>query len=131
MTDPLIRSTQYTMTEPQIQLTVQNPKDSSISYTLAYDVANQLKTITYSDGVTPNVSVQYDPDGHGPRWVTARHNNLTYDSLHRLIQTTNAPGLKLLMAMNPKKKGNVTKMLYPGGQTSSPGPTMTLAGLRQ
>jgi len=111
-------------------MTVQNPKDSSISYTLAYDVANQLKTITYSDGVTPNVSVQYDPDGQRTQMGdgTAQQPTRTTRCIDSFRPRT-APGLKLLMAMI--SKATLRKCSIPGGQTSSPGPTMTLAGLRQ
>jgi RHS repeat-associated protein len=114
MTDPLIRSTQYTYDGAGNQLTVQNPKDSSVSYTLAYDVANQLKTITYSDGVTPNVSVQYDPDGQRTQMGDGTGTTTyTYDSLHRLTETTNGAGAQV--AYGYDLQGNVTKLLYPGG----------------
>jgi len=40
------------------------PKTGCRCTTLTYDIANQLKTITYCDGVTPNVTnVSYDGDG--------------------------------------------------------------------
>jgi YD repeat-containing protein len=32
--------------------------------TIGYDPAGETKSVKYSDGVTPNVTYGYDPDGH-------------------------------------------------------------------
>jgi len=114
MTDPLARSTQNTYDGLGNLLTVQNPKDASVSYTMGYDAVSQLKTITYSDGLTPNVSFQYDADGQRKQMVdgtgTTTYN---FDSLHRLTQNTNGAGAQVGYAYD--LVGNITKLTYPGG----------------
>jgi RHS repeat-associated protein len=114
ITDALARSTQITYDGVGNLLTVKNAKDASVSYTMGYDAVNQLKTITYSDGLTPNVSFLYDADGQRKQMVdgtgTSTYN---FDSLHRLTQNANGAGAQVGYAYD--LVGNMTKLTYPGG----------------
>jgi RHS repeat-associated protein len=116
-TDPLNRSTQYTYDGMGNLLTVQNPKDGSISYTMVYDVVNQLKTVTYSDGITPKVTFQYDAEGERTQMVDGTGTiTYSYDSLYRLTQNTNGAGSQVQYAYD--LVGHLTKLTYPGGTKS-------------
>jgi RHS repeat-associated protein len=106
VTDPLSRVTSYGYDPAGNKVTKADPSGSCptwpISYppTLSpsqkctvwgYDAANEPTSITYSDGVTPNVtSIGYDADGQR----TSMHNGTStawawgWDSLHRLTTTT-------------------------------------------
>jgi RHS repeat-associated protein len=113
-TDPLNRSTQYTYDGVGNLLTVQSPKDTAVSYSLGYDQVNRLKSITYSDGHTPNVSYSYDADGQRKQMVDGTGTSTyTYDSLHRLTQNTNGNGAQVQYGYD--LMGHVTSLLYPGG----------------
>jgi RHS repeat-associated protein len=117
MTDPLNRSTIYAYDGLGNVLTVQNPKDSSVSYTVGYDAVNQLKTITYSDGVTPNASLQYDADGQRKQMIDGTGTSTyAFDSFHRLVQNTNGAGAQISYGYD--LLGHVTKLGYPGGTST-------------
>jgi RHS repeat-associated protein len=62
--------------------------------TMAYDAGNQLTSITYSDGVTPNVSaITYDADGQRTGMTDGTGTSTwTWDGLHRLTSYTNGAG---------------------------------------
>jgi len=57
---------------------------------MAYDAGNQLASVTYSDGVTPNVTgVSYDADGQRTGWTDGTGSwQQSFDSLHRLMSVT-------------------------------------------
>src|SRR5437016_2086574 len=87
------------------------------AYTLGYDVVNQLRTIVYSDGLTPNVSLQYDADGQRNQMVEgASTTTYTFDSLHRITQSTNGAGAQVAYAYD--LLGHATRIVYPGGTNS-------------
>src|SRR5262249_29452380 len=62
--------------------------------TMGYDAANELTAITYSDGVTPNVSnIAYDGDGQRTGLSDGTlHATWSYASLHRLTSSGNGAG---------------------------------------
>jgi YD repeat-containing protein len=62
--------------------------------TMAYDVADQLASITYSDGTTPNVTgVTYDANGRRTAITDGTgSSSWAYDSLGRLTSSTNGTG---------------------------------------
>ncbi|MBV8979926.1 MAG: PD40 domain-containing protein, partial [Acidimicrobiia bacterium] len=69
-TDQLGRTTAYSYDGAGNRLTKQDPGGNCSTTpktgctTSTYDAANELKTVTYSDGTTPNVSsISYDADG--------------------------------------------------------------------
>ena len=61
---------------------------------MAYDADNELTGITYSDGVTPNVtSISYDSDGQRTGMSDGTGtSSWSWDSLHRLIGYSNGAG---------------------------------------
>jgi RHS repeat-associated protein len=120
-TDALGNITAYTYDGAGNRITKQDPGGNCSATprtgctTLTYDAANQLKTISYSDGITPNVTnVGYDgigkrtamTDGTGTSsWV--------WDSLGRLKSYTNGAGAQVQYAYNLRNLP--TTITYPGG----------------
>ena len=88
------------------------PKTGCTTFT--YDVANQLKTITYSDGVTPNVSgITYDNNGQRTGMTDGTGSSTwVWDSLHRMTSYTNGNGAQLQYAYNLRNLP--TTITYPG-----------------
>jgi RHS repeat-associated protein len=88
--------------------------------TYAYDPANRLKEISYSDGKTPTVKYEYDvagntisvTDGTG----TTSHE---YDSLGRLTRTTNGHGESVGYGYDLASEQ--IKLRYPNSQTVTHG----------
>jgi RHS repeat-associated protein len=82
--------------------------------TNTYDVDNELKTVSYSDGITPNVTnVTYDGDGH--RQTIADGTGTTtdvWDSLGRPTSEQNGAGATVGYAYD--LKGQLTSITYPG-----------------
>ena len=95
-------------------LTSTDPQSPPQTTTLAYDVADQLTAITYSDGVTPNVSnITYDRDGQRTSMTDGTGTSLyTYDSLNRLVSSSDGAGNKV--AYGYDLKGQITGITYPG-----------------
>jgi RHS repeat-associated protein len=93
-----------TTTDPQSRVT-----------TNAYDAANQLVGITYSDGVTPNVTnITYDADGQRTAMTDGTGTSTwSWDSLHRLTSSTNGAGATVGYGYDPAS--NVTSIVYPSG----------------
>ena len=95
-TDALNNTTQFTYDGAGNQLTKQDPGGNCLGIpatgctTLGYDAANQLTSVGYSDGVTPNVSgVSYDADGERTGWTDGSGSWLqSFNSLHRLTSVT-------------------------------------------
>jgi RHS repeat-associated protein len=119
-TDALGNVTSFTYDGAGNQLTKQdpggncgaNPKSGCTTFT--YDAANQLKTITYSDGVTPNVSsITYDSDGQRTGMTDGTGTSAwVWDSLHRLTSYTNGNGAQVQYAYNLRSLP--TTVTYPG-----------------
>jgi RHS repeat-associated protein len=91
------------------------PGTACITHT--YDVDNELKTVTYSDGTTPNITnATYDGDGH--RQTIADGTGTTtdvWDSLGRLTSDQNGAGA--LVGYGYDLKGQLTSLTYPGALT--------------
>lgn len=100
-------------------LTTQSPGGScstnSGCTTYAYDAANQLASIAYSDGVTPNVSaIKYDLDGQKISWTDGTGNWVqVFDSLHRRTSVTEGTTGTVSYAYNLRNLP--TKITYLGG----------------
>jgi RHS repeat-associated protein len=100
-------------------LTVQAPggncaTNSRCTYR-TYDAANQLLSITYSDGTTPNVSnVRYDGDGQKTSWTDATGNwTQVFDSLHRRTSVTEGRNGTISYSYNLRSLP--LTVTYPGG----------------
>ena len=119
-TDALGNVTSYSYDGAGNRLTQQDPggncgatpKVGCTSFT--YDVANQLKTIIYSDNVTPNVTnIAYDADGQRTGMTDGTGTSTwAWDSLHRLTSYTNGAGAQVQYAYNLRNLA--TTITYPG-----------------
>ena len=119
-TDALGNVTSFTYDGAGNRLTKQDPggncaatpKTGCTSFT--YDAANQLKAITYSDGVTPNVTnITYDSDGQRTGMTDGTGTSAwAWDSLHRLTSYTNGNGAQVQYAYNLRNLP--TTITYPG-----------------
>ena len=119
-TDALGNVTSFTYDGAGNRLTKQDPggncaatpKTGCTSFT--YDAANQLKAITYSDGVTPNVTnITYDADGQRTGMTDGTGTSAwAWDSLHRLTSYTNGNGAQVQYAYNLRNLP--TTITYPG-----------------
>lgn len=83
--------------------------------TFGYDAADQLKTVTYSDGTTPNVTnVGYDAAGRRTAMTDGTGTSTwTWDSLDRLTSSTNGAGATVGYGYDLEE--HVTSLTYPGG----------------
>lgn len=79
------------------------PKTGCTTFT--YDAANELKSITYSDGVTPNVSnIAYDNDGQRTGMTDGTGTSAwVWDSLHRLSSYTNGASAQVQYACTSRR----------------------------
>ena len=122
--DALSNTTNYAYDGAGNRLSKQDPGGSCSATpktgctTFSYDAANQLTGITYSDGVTPNVSnVTYDNDGQRTGMTDGTGtSSWVWDSLHRLTSYTNGHGDQVQYAYNLRNL--VTSITYPGGTQS-------------
>ncbi len=120
MTDALSNMTSYTYDGVGNRLTQQEPGGNCSGSpptgctTFTYDGANQLKTITYSDGVTPNVTnINYDNDGQRTSMTDGTGTSVwTWDSLHRLTSYTDGVGAEVQYSYNLRNLA--TTISYPG-----------------
>jgi RHS repeat-associated protein len=83
--------------------------------TYTYDPANRLEGISYSEGATPDVSFEYDPDGN----VTAMsdgsgESSYVYDRLDRLEEATNGHGDTVAYEYNLADEQE--RIVYPNGE---------------
>jgi RHS repeat-associated protein len=127
VTDALSNVTTYAYDGAGNRLTQQDPggncaatpKTSCTTFT--YDLANQLKTVTYSDGVTPNVTnIAYDSDGQRTGMTDGTGTSgWVWDSLHRLSSYTNGNGAQVQYAYNLRNLP--TAMTYPGANVVTRG----------
>jgi RHS repeat-associated protein len=141
VTDPLNRVTTYasdavgnlvTKMDPVTGATCTGTKVGCTTY--AYNAANRLTGISYSDGVTPNVAYSYDADGQRTGMTDGSGTTTwTWDALHRVTQKTD-PGANC--AASPRVncstygydlKGQLTSIGYPG-QTGNVTQTFDEAG---
>jgi RHS repeat-associated protein len=81
----------------------------------AYDPANRLEGISYSEEATPDVSFEYDPDGN----VTAMSDGggesiFAYDQLDRLEEATNGHGDTVAYEYNLADEQE--RIVYPNGE---------------
>jgi len=119
-TDALGNVTSFTYDGAGNRLTKQDPGGNCAATpktgctTMTYDSANQLKTITYSDGVTPNVTnLAYDADGQRSAMTDGTGTSAwVWDSLHRLTSYTNGNGAQVQYAYNLRNLP--TTLTYPG-----------------
>jgi RHS repeat-associated protein len=78
-----------------------------------HNVANQLVGITYSDGLTPNVSITYDQLGQRTAMTDGTGtSSWTWDSLHRMVSYTNGNGAQVQWIYNLRSLP--TTITYPG-----------------
>jgi RHS repeat-associated protein len=111
-TDPLNRITQYGYDATGRLHQVIDPMARTT--TIAYDAAGEKTGLSYSDGVTPNVTFTYYPTGL--RHTMADGTGTTtyvYDSLFRPTQITNGAGA--VVSYTYDLNGNVTRLTYPSG----------------
>jgi len=82
--------------------------------TYAYDAANQLTGINYSDGVTPNVSnITYDGDGQRLSMTDGTGtSSYGWDSLNRMVSYQNGNGAQVQWVYNLRNLA--TTITYPG-----------------
>ena len=112
-TDPLGRTTSYGYDKAGNPISLTNPGGQvTIS---SYDAANELTTISYSDGKTHSVTYTYDKDGQRLTMTDGTgQTTYSYNSLHQLIKSTDGAGSAV--AYGYDLKGQLTSLTYPGGQ---------------
>lgn len=114
--DPLHRTTHYDYDGAGNRTSLTDPSGRTTNF--GYDEANQLTETTYSDGKTPNVNYGYDTNGQRISMADGTGTTTyTYDSLHRLIKSTNGAGASV--AYDYDLAGRVTALTYPNGKTVS------------
>jgi RHS repeat-associated protein len=84
--------------------------------TYGYDADSQLTAIAYSDGVTPDVGLGYDPDGQRTSMTDGTGSwNWTYDSLHRVTSVTE--GNYGTVSFGYDLRGSLAYITYPNEQS--------------
>jgi RHS repeat-associated protein len=119
-TDALNNVTNYAYDGAGNRLTKQDPGGNCAATpkvgctTYSYNADNELTGITYSDGVTPNVSnITYDNDGQRTGMTDGTGTSTwVWDSLHRLTSYTNGNGAQVQWGYNLRNL--VTTIIYPG-----------------
>ena len=120
VTDPKNRATSYTYDAAGNVKTVLDP--ASRTTTSGCDVADRLTSVTYSDGVTPNVAYTYDADNQRLTMsdgTSPPSSSYTWDSLHRLTSQTD--GASQTMGYGYDLANNLTSITYPGSHTVTRG----------
>jgi RHS repeat-associated protein len=110
VTDPLNRTTRFAYDGVGNQLTLTDA--SNRVTTNGYDAANQLTSIQYSDGRTPNVTFTYTRNGLRETMSDGTGTTTyTYDSLNRLVSQRNGAGQ--VVSYGYDLNGNRTSITYP------------------
>lgn len=114
-------TTSYSYDGAGNRITTLDPAGKTTTYT--YDATNELKTISYGDGVTPNVTnIGYDNNGQRTAMSDGTGTSQwTWDSLHRLTSSQNGAGRTVTYGYD--LRGHVTSIVYPG--TTAPSVTRT------
>jgi RHS repeat-associated protein len=106
-TDVLGNITTYTYDGVGNLITKQDPGGNCLASpptsctTYLYDSANQITAVTYSDGVTPNVTVKYDSGGQRTSETDGTGTSFwSWDSLHRPVSYTNGNGAQVQWIYN-------------------------------
>ena len=108
--------TGYTYDGDGNETTMTQPATGSgtLTTTYAYDNANRLHTVTYSDGTTPNVTFGYDADDRRTSMADGTGtSSYTYNQIGWLTDTTNGASLHYGFDLD----GDATSIEYPNGQT--------------
>ena len=113
VTDALGNTTTYAYDPAGNKTTMTNPAHAVTRY--AYNAGNELTSITYSDGTTPNVTaISYDPDGQETAQTDGSGTwHWTYDWLHRVSAVTE--GNNGTVHYNYDLRKLPTKLTYPSG----------------
>lgn len=120
-TDPLSNVTTFTYDAAGNRLTQQDPGGNcatpSKCTTTTYDADNEPTAVTYSDGVTPNItSITYDSDGQRTGMTDGTGTSAwVFDNLHRVTSYTNGNGVAVSYAHNLRNEP--TTITYPAGHT--------------
>jgi RHS repeat-associated protein len=113
ITDPLSRVTMYTYDKAGNLATKTDAAGNVTTYT--YDIADEPTGITYSDGITPNVTFAYDLDGQRTSMTDGSGtSSFEYDSLHRLTNYTSGKGRKVAYAYDLRSLP--TTITYPNNK---------------
>lgn len=84
--------------------------------TYGYNATNELTSIRFSDGQTPNITYGYDSDRQRTRMTDGTGTTTySYDSLHRLTSTTDGAGQTINYGYD--LANNETSITYPNQQT--------------
>jgi RHS repeat-associated protein len=113
-TDPLHRTASYGYDPAGNVVTFTAPTGKVTSY--GYDADNERTSISYSDGITPNVSYSYDANGR--RFQLSDGTGTTtygYDSLGRLTGQIDGGGN--FVGYGYDLAGRIVNLTYPSGQT--------------
>ncbi|MCA1833756.1 MAG: type IV secretion protein Rhs, partial [Actinobacteria bacterium] len=112
MVDPLGRSTSYSYDALGNLRTLWDPMSRATTY--SYDAGDQLISIKYSDGTTPNVSaIGYDADGQRISMSDGTGTSgWAWDSLHRLTSSINGAGQTVGYGYD--LGGRLSTITYPG-----------------
>jgi RHS repeat-associated protein len=127
VTDTLSNTTTYAYDGAGNRLTQQDPGGNcggappTGCTTMGYDADNELASVTYSDGVTPNVSnITYDKDGQRTGMTDGTGNSSwAWDSLRRITSFADGRGDTVQYQYN--LRGLITQITYPAGVNVSRG----------
>jgi RHS repeat-associated protein len=114
-TDPDTRVTTTGYDPAGHTITAKDPAGSTTTDTV--DDAGQVTAITYSDGITPNVSaIGYDPDGRPTSMIDGTGaSTWSYDTFGDLTSSVNGAGAS--MGYGYDARGNTTTITYPDAKT--------------
>jgi RHS repeat-associated protein len=112
-TDPLGKVTSYTYDPDGNLLTTTDASGRTTTNT--YDGGGELTSVSYSDGVTPDVSYTYDADGRRLSMTDGTGTtSYTYDSLGRLVASTDGAGAKVSYGYDLDSQ--LISLTYPNGK---------------